>query len=153
VRPNAIPIGNYALNFGLLHAARPLRSWLIFDVRQKHHLPMTPHISLKQIVGGYAVAGGTLCFGLFLSFRLGPYQFQSIDVSGLYLKLFYFLALAIVLNFTCALGSLRGFPLRREDGGIIFVHLLRILVMTAIIWGAICFIVSPVVMFFFQKSQ
>jgi hypothetical protein len=114
---------------------------------------VNPNITLKEIIGGYALAGLTLCLGFFFSFSLGPYQLQSIDVGSLFLKLFYFLALGIVLNFTCALGGLRGFPLRREDGGIVFSHLLRILVMTAIVWVVICFAFGPVLLFIFQHSK
>ena len=104
-------------------------------------------VPFKTIMGGYAVAGFTLILGFLLSLKVSPVVVGSVDVGTLYLRGFYFLALAIVFNFTIAWGRMRGFPLRLENGQFSFAHLLRVSVMTAIVWFAICFLSGPIALF------
>lgn len=115
---------------------------------ERHLNSGMPQIApMKIILGGYAVAGFTLILGFFLSLKVSPVLVGSIDVGTLYLRAFYLLALAIVFNFTLAWGRMRGFPLRLADGSFSFMHLLRISVMTAIVWFAVCFLSGPVALF------
>ncbi len=108
---------------------------------------MNATITPKEIVAGFAVAGVTLCLGIYFSMKAGG------DTGTLLIRVFYVLAALIVLKFTFAWGCMRGFPTRRQDGSIAVSHLMRNLVMSAIVWCALLFLFAPVVMLTFKLTR
>lgn len=108
---------------------------------------MTTTNTPKEIAGGFALAGITLCLGVFFSVKAGDQGGTAV------MRLFYLVAILTVLKFTFAWGRLRGFPARREDGSIALSHVFRNLVMAAIVWGVLLLAFSPLVMLAFKLAQ
>jgi hypothetical protein len=104
-------------------------------------------ITLKEITAGYALAGIALCLGFYFSIKVGG------EDGGAFLKMFYLLAVLIVLNFTFAWGRLRGFPARRKDGSIAVDHVVRNLVMSVIVWIGVMFFFAPIMMFVLRITR
>ncbi len=108
---------------------------------------MTTTNTPKEIAGGFALAGITLCLGVFFSAKAG-------DEGGTALmRIFNIVAVLTVLKFTFAWGRRRGFPARKEDGSIAISHVLRNLVMSAIVWGVLVLVFSPLVMVAFKLAR
>jgi hypothetical protein len=105
--------------------------------------PVTP----TEIASGFACAVATLCLGLYLSVKAGG------EAGTLLIRIFYILAVLIVLRFTFAWGQIRGFPLRGHDGGIALSHVLRNLVMAAIVWVVLLFISAPLMSLAFDFAR
>jgi hypothetical protein len=95
-------------------------------------------LTFREIGVGYAIAGITLCLGLYFGIKIG-----NGDPSGLILKSSYLLAVLIVLKFTFAWGRLRGFSPRNEDGSISVSHMLRNLVMAVLVWVMLSALFAP----------
>lgn len=108
---------------------------------------MTTTNTPKEIAGGFALAGITLCLGVYFSVKAGDEGGTSL------MRLFYFVAVFIVLKFTFAWGHRRGFPAKREDGSIAISHVLRNLVMAAIVWSVLLLVFAPLVMLAFQLTR
>ena len=108
---------------------------------------MNRTVTLKEIAGGYALAGITLCLGVYLGIKAGK------EDGGIFLKSFYVLAVLITLNFTFAWGRLRGFAARREDGSIAVAHVVRNLVMSGIVWMCLIFLFAPLAMLAFRLAR
>ena len=104
-------------------------------------------ITLKEITAGYALAGISLCLGFYFSIKVGD------EHGGAFLKIFYLLAALIVLNFTFAWGRLRGFAATRNDGSLALGHVVRNLVMSAIVWMGVLFIFAPLMMLVFRLTR
>lgn len=101
----------------------------------------------KQIVGGFALAAATLCVGVYLSTTAG-------DLGGTALmRLFYAIAVLIVLKLTFAWGRLRGFPAIRDDGRWALGHIVRNLVMAALLWCMLLIVSAPFVMVAFKLAR
>ena len=101
----------------------------------------------KEIACGFALAGITLCLGVYFSVKAGDEGGTSL------MRLFYFVAIFIVLKFTFAWGRRRGFPAKRDDGSIAISHVLRNLVMAAIVWSVLLLVFAPLVMLAFQLTR
>ena len=100
---------------------------------------MTTTNTAKEIAAGFALAGITLCLGTFFAVKAG-------DEGGTaLLRLFYIVSVFIVLKFTFAWGRCRGSPAKNEDGSIAISHVLRNLVMAAIVWGMLLLVFAPLV--------
>ncbi len=108
---------------------------------------MTTTNTPKEIAGGFALAGVTLCLGVYSSVKAGG------DGGAALMQLFYIVAILIVLKFTFAWGRRRGFPAKNEDGSIAISHVLRNVVMAAIVWGVLLFVFAPLIMFAFQLAR
>jgi hypothetical protein len=108
---------------------------------------MNRTITFKEITAGYALAGICFCLGLYFSLKVGD------EHGGAFLKLFYLVGALIVLKFTFAWGRMRGFAARREDGSFIVSHVLRNLVMSAIVWMGVSLAIAPFAMFIFQQAR
>lgn len=108
---------------------------------------MTTTNTPKEIAVGFALAGLTLCLGTFLAIKAG-------DVGGTaLLRIFYIVAVLIVLKFTFAWGQYRGFPARREDGSIVISHVLWSFVMALIVWAVLLLLFAPLVMVAFTLAK
>jgi hypothetical protein len=108
---------------------------------------MTSSITHKEIATGYLVAGVTLCLGFYFGIKAEG------DAGTMLVRVFYLLAVLIVLKFTFAWGRSRGFAARREDGRIALSHVLRNLVMAAIVMAALSFLFAPVMMLMFKITR
>ena len=108
---------------------------------------MNAIITRKEIAAGFAVAGATLCFGIYFSTKAGGEGGTAI------IRIFYFLAVFIVLKFTFAWGRIRGFPAKREDGRVAISHVMRNLVMSVIVWCALILLFAPIMMFTFKLAR
>lgn len=93
----------------------------------------------NEIVGGYALAGNTLCLGVYFSTLVGPGD-AWLAVS----RPFSILAALIVLKCTFDWGRLRGYPARRDDGAIAWTNVVRNLVMSAIVGIGVTFAAGPI---------
>jgi hypothetical protein len=122
-----------------LTSARLVLAWLIFNIRPER-IPMSQSITFKEIAAGYAVAGITLCLGLYLGMKVRG------DAGCLFITGSYLLAVFIILNFTFAWGRLRGFAAKKDDGGIAVSHIIRNLVMAALVWVMFSFFIWPFAM-------
>ena len=103
--------------------------------------------TLKEIAAGYALAGITLCLGIYLGIKMGD------EPGSTFTKVFYWLAVLIVMNFTFACGRIRGFSAKREDGSIAFGHVIRNLVMSAIVWVGVSLTFAPLAMIAFRLAR
>jgi hypothetical protein len=109
---------------------------------------MTATNTSKEIAAGFALAGLTMCLGVYFSVKAG-------DGAGgrSLIQLFNAVAVLIVLKVTFAWGRLRGFPARQDDGHIAFSNVLRNLVMAAIMFGVILFAFAPLVLVAFRLAR
>lgn len=108
---------------------------------------MTTTITPKGIASGFALAGLTLSVGVYCGVKAGD------DGGTALLRLFYIVAVLIVLKYTFAWGRRRGFPVRREDGSIAISHVFRNLVMAAIVWAMLLLVFAPLVMLAFKLAR
>ena len=88
----------------------------------------------RQILGGYALAGLTLALGWLVARKVGAVEPTGSDVGTMLQRIFNCLALAIVFQVTAGWGYRRGYVMQGEDGRIRYDHLLRVIVMTGIVW-------------------
>lgn len=108
---------------------------------------MTTTNTPKEIAAGFALAGLTLCLGVYFSMKAGEAGGTSI------IRLFHAVAVLVVLRVTFAWGRRRGFPARKEDGHIVISNVLRNLVMAAIMWGVLLLAFAPLMMMAFQLAR
>jgi hypothetical protein len=108
---------------------------------------MNATLTSTKLAAGYAVAGATLCLGLFFSMKADD-EAGTLIIRGAYL-----LAALIVLKLTFAWGHARGFPVLREDGSIAVSHVLRNLVMAIIVGASLLFISAPFMMVAFKLAR
>jgi hypothetical protein len=111
---------------------------------------MNHELREREILASYLLAAVTIVLGFFLYLRLGS---AAGPAGSIILRGSYFVALGIVFHGTVVWGHRRGYYLQREDGRINYTHLLRVLVMTGIVWLGVCFCSGPVLMAVFQFSR
>jgi hypothetical protein len=116
--------------------------------RENNHATMNQITSRKEIIGGYALAGVTLCLGVYLGTKI------DIGAAGsLVIRTFSVIAALTVLKFTFEWGRLRGFSVGREGGGIAVGNLVRNLMMSAIVFVVITVLFGPLILFAFQIAR
>jgi hypothetical protein len=108
---------------------------------------MNPSTTHKEIAAGYLLAGVTLCLGFYFGIKAEG------EIGTMFVRGFYLLAVLIVLKFTFAWGRSRGFAARREDGSIAISHVLRNLVMAAIVFAVLSFLFAPLMMITFKLTR
>ena len=108
---------------------------------------MTPMVSAKTIAGGYFVAGVTLCLGYYFGGQVEG------SAGILLVRIFCVLAGLIVLKVTFAWGRVRGFAARGEDNHIVVSHVLRILVMAAIVSAVLVLVTAPIMLAGFKLGR
>jgi len=108
---------------------------------------MTTTNTPREIAAGFALAGLTLCLGMYFSMEAGEYGGDTI------FRLFEAVAVLIVLRVTGAWGRRRGFPARKEDGHIVILNVLRNLVMSAIMCGVLLLVFAPLFMIAFRFAR
>jgi hypothetical protein len=102
----------------------------------------------KQSVAGFALAGVTVALGIYFGTKLAS------EEAGLFLlRVFYVLAAVAVFKSVFIWGEARGFPIRREDGRIHFVHLFRNLVTVAIAIPVVLVLAAPLLLLAFQLAR
>lgn len=108
---------------------------------------MTSTPTPKEIIGSFALAGMTLCLGVFFSTKVGG------DGGTAIMRLFQIVTVLIVLKATFAWGRLRGFPARTEAGTIAVPHVVRNLVMAAIMCTVLLLAFGPLEMLAFKLAR
>jgi hypothetical protein len=104
-------------------------------------------VTHKEIAAGYLLAGVILCLGFYFGAKIEG------DAGSMFLRGFYLFAALIVLKYTFAWGRNRGFPVRRDDGSIAISHIVRSLVMAAIVWLLLSFLFAPLTMVAFKLGR
>jgi len=97
--------------------------------------------SAKEIATGYALAGVTLCMGVYFNLKIGPG-----GVGEFVFRTLEFMAAVLILKYTFEWGRHRGFPVGRADGTIAVGNLIRNLVMSAIVLGAVAAAFGPLML-------
>ena len=108
---------------------------------------MNPSVTAREISAGYLLATITLCLGFYFGLKAEG------EAGTMFIRGFYLLAGLIVLKFTFAWGRIRGFAVRGEDGSIVVSHVLRSLVMAAIVSVALLFLTVPFMMLAFKFTR
>jgi hypothetical protein len=119
----------------LSHESRPPPVWLIFNVGQKKHT-MNAINPRKEIAAGFFLAAITLCLGFYFGVRAG-------EIGPFVIQVFGLVSCLIVMKYTFAIGRLRGFSIRKEDGRIDPTNLARNLVASLIAVYCIVFLSAP----------
>ena len=110
-----------------------------------------PTISPKAIAGSLVLAVSTLCLGFYLSIRMAQAGQEEV---GMYLyRIFYVLALVVVLKATFSLGRARGYLVGQADGTIHLGNLLRNLVASVIAVGCFVLLAGPFMMAIAQAAR
>ena len=102
----------------------------------------------KQSAVGFALAAVALALGVYFGTKLVN------QGAGLFLlRVFYALAAIAVFKAVFIWGAARGFPIRREDGRILFAHLVRNLVMVVLAVPVFLLLASPLSFLAFQLAR
>ncbi len=102
----------------------------------------------KQSAAGVALAAVTVALGVYFGTKLAN------EEAGLFvLRVFYALAAVAVFKSVFIWGAARGFPIRRQDGRILFAHLPRNLVMVVIAIPVVLFLAAPLSLLAFQLAR
>lgn len=109
---------------------------------------MNRTINPKEIIGGYAIAAATLCLGYYLSVKIAQEAVATLLFRGLGV-----LAVALILKYTFAWGRLRGFAVKRKDGGIDGLNLCRTLVAAAIVLVCVVLLSGPVILALVKSAR
>jgi hypothetical protein len=108
---------------------------------------MSSSVSRKDIAGGYFVAAAILCLGYYFGMQVEG------SAGTMLVRGFYVLAGLVVLKVTFAWGRIRGFAAKGDDDRIVFSHVLRILVMAAIVSAALLLLTAPMMMLAFKLTR
>ena len=108
---------------------------------------MTATNTPKEIAAGFALAGLTLGLGVYLSMKAGDEGGTAV------IRIFYAVAVLIVLRVTFAWGRRRGFPAVNEDGGIVVSNVLRNVVMAGLVWVVLILLIAPLIMAAFRLAR
>ena len=98
---------------------------------------MEATLSPRKIAVNFVLAGAIACLGFHLSMRLPG------EAGTTLIRVAYLAAALVVLRFTFGWGRVRGFPAYRADGGLALDHILRNLVMAAILCGLLLLVCAP----------
>lgn len=97
----------------------------------------------RQVLIGYACAVFTFCLGVYFHGRFAAVEERE---AGMFLlRLFQLLAVMALLKATFQWGRSRGFPVRSEDGRLLFDNLLSNLVMAGLVIIVLVLVCSPLI--------
>jgi hypothetical protein len=101
-----------------------------------------PAVASSELLAALALAVGTLCLGVFLSFQFGT-EAPGANTGTFLMRLCVVIAVLTVAKYTFAIGRQRGFPVRREDGSLHGENLLRNLVATFLAFFCVGLLATP----------
>lgn len=102
----------------------------------------SPTVAPFELFAALALAVGTICLGVYLSFAVGTVA-PVADVGTFLMRLCTLVAVLIVMKYTFAVGRARGFPIRRADGRLHGENLLRNLVASVLAFFCVGLLSTP----------